>query len=354
MADFYQVLGVQRGATQDEIKKAYRRLARKYHPDVNPGDKTAEEKFKQAGAAFEVLGDAARRKLYDEFGEDAAKAGFDPKRAEAYRAYQRAGRSGGPFAGGPFEGGPFAGGPVGGGRPGPFGGAGGFDFSEILGDLFGRAAGAGAREAEDLDVGVRLRLSFGNAVRGGEQSISVIRSVPCASCRGSGRAGRGQPCRSCGGAGAQPQHHGVTVKIPAGVATGNKVRLAGQGSVSPSGDKGDLYIEFEVEPHPLVRREGDDLYMDLPVTVPEALLGAELAVPTFDGSVTVKVPALSQGGRKMRLRGRGAPNWKGGARGDLYLVLRVVLPEHDGPEIRAAAEQLGRGYAGDVRAELRL
>ena len=144
------------------------------------------------------------------------------------------------------------------------------------------------------------------------------------------------------------------MKIPAGVATGNKVRLAGQGSISPAGDKGDLYLEFEVDPHPLVRREGDDLYMDLPVTVPEAMLGAELTVPTFDGPVTVKVPALSQGGRKMRLRGRGAPNWRGGARGDLYLVLKVMLPDREGAELREAAEQLGRGYARDVRADLRL
>ena len=356
MADFYQVLGVQRGASQEEIKKAYRRLARKHHPDVNPGNKAAEEKFKQASAAFEVLGDPEKRRLYDEFGEDAAKMGFDPKKAEAYRAYQRAGQGGGPFAGGPFGESPSGGGR---GSAGPFGGGpfagGGFDFSEILGDLFGRAASGGARAApEQLDVEAQVRIAFMDAVRGGEKGLSVARNVPCGTCRGAGRVGRGQPCRTCGGTGSQQQRHTVTVKVPAGVSTGNRVRLSGQGSASSSGDKGDLYITFEVEPHPLLRREGDDLYLDLPVTVPEALLGTELSVPTLDGSVTVKVPALSQGGRKMRLRGKGSPNWKTGARGDLYLVLKVMVPDRDGAEVRAAAEQLARGYSGDVRGDLRL
>ncbi|MBM4380643.1 MAG: DnaJ domain-containing protein, partial [Deltaproteobacteria bacterium] len=346
----YQVLGVQRGASQEEIKKAYRRVARKFHPDVNPGNKAAEEKFKQAGAAFEVLGDLEKRRLYDEFGEDAAKMGFDPKRAEAYRAYQRAGQAGGPFGSGPFGEGPVGGGRAGGG---PFGG-GGFDFSEILGDLFGRAAGSGARAAPQLDMEAQVRIAFMDALRGGERPLSVERSVPCGTCRGAGRVGRGQPCRACGGAGTQRQQHGVTVKIPAGVSTGNKLRLGGQGSVSPGGEKGDLYIQFEVEPHPVLRREGDDLYMDLPVTVPEVLLGAELAVPTLEGSVTVKVPSLSQCGRKMRLRGKGAPHWKSGTRGDLYLVLKVLVPDRDSPEVRTAAEQLGRAYRGDVRADLRL
>jgi molecular chaperone DnaJ len=359
MADHYQLLGVSRTATTDEIKKAYRRVARKYHPDVNPGDKAAEEKFKQVSAAFEVLGDPEKRRLYDEFGEDAARMGFDPKKAEAYRAYQRAGAAGG-GGGTPFEGaGPFG---------GPSGAAGGFDFGDILNDLFGRAAagrgndgglpfnfggGAGRGEPEELNLNTPLTLSLPEALRGGEQGLEVRRSVPCSTCRGTGRAGR-QPCMECRGERMVSRAQRVTVKVPPGISTGKKIRLAGQGAQSPAGQRGDLYIEFTVTPHPLVRRDGDDLEMDLPVTVAEAMLGAEVAVPTFDGEVTVKVPAHSQGGRKMRLRGKGAPHWKTGTRGDLYLVLRVMVPEQDSAELRAAAEQLGRGYAGDVRKDVRL
>ncbi|MEN9799737.1 MAG: hypothetical protein RL653_3434 [Pseudomonadota bacterium] len=359
MADYYELLGVSRTASTDEIKKAYRRVARKYHPDVNPGDTSAEEKFKQASAAFEVLGDPEKRRLYDEFGEDAARMGFDPKKAEAYRAYQRAGAAG-PRAGAPFEG------------AGPFGGAagtaGGFDFGDILNDLFGRAAGgrgndggfpfnfggrAGAEAPEGLDLTTSLTLTLSESLKGGEQPLEVRRAVPCTTCRGTGRAGR-NACAECKGERTVARMQRVTVKVPPGISTGKKIRLAGQGAQSPAGQRGDLYIEFTVTPHPLVERDGDDLEMDLPVTVAEAMLGAEVSVPTFDGEVTVRIPPRSQGGRKMRLKGKGAPNWKSGTRGDLYLVLRVMVPDLDTPELRAAAERLGRGYGTGVRQDVRL
>lgn len=178
-------------------------------------------------------------------------------------------------------------------------------------------------------------------------------SGTCPTCRGSGRAA--PPCPSCQGSGVVDETARLTVKIPAGVHTGSKIRLSGQGAAgSRGGPPGDLYIEAIVSEHPLVRREGDDLYMDLPVTVSEAMLGAEVRVPTFQGEVTVKVPEGSQSGRRMRLRGRGAPSLKGGPTGDLYLTLQVKVPEHPSTEARQAAEALARAYQGDVRGSLQL
>ncbi|MFP2906964.1 DnaJ C-terminal domain-containing protein, partial [Pyxidicoccus sp. 3LFB2] len=175
----------------------------------------------------------------------------------------------------------------------------------------------------------------------------------CPNCQGTGRAM--EPCPQCHGAGIKEETTRLTVKIPAGVQTGSKVRLSGQGAAGPrGGPPGDLYIETEVAEHPVVRREGDDLHIDLPVTVAEAILGAEVRVPTFQGEVTVKVPPGSQSGRRMRLKGRGVPSLKGGSPGDLYLHLQVKVPEEASPEARAAAETLSRAYRGDVRSELTL
>ncbi|MBF5041056.1 J domain-containing protein [Aggregicoccus sp. 17bor-14] len=340
--DFYQVLGVARSASDEEVKKAYRRLARKHHPDVNPGNKAAEEKFKQLGAAFEVLGDPKKRKLYDEFGDDAAKIGFDEKKAEQYRAYRAAASA------------PGGGGYSRGGIPFDMGGE-GVDIGDLFGELFGRAAAGGgggggagfdpgelfgragrrrpAGPVPGEDLSARVGLSFAEALQGTERTLNVR------------RPGRG---------GAEETKQ-LTVKIPAGVQTGSKVRLAGQGGPGErGGPAGDLYIETEVAEHPLVRREGDDLHMDLPITVREALLGAEVRVPTFQGDVTVRVPPGSQSGKKMRLRGRGAPSLRGGAAGDLYLRLEVRVPEEADDAARAAAEALERAYRGDVRAQLKL
>ncbi|MFZ5472101.1 MAG: molecular chaperone DnaJ [Myxococcota bacterium] len=375
--DYYQQLGVSRGSSNDEIKKAYRRLARKYHPDVNPGNKAAEEKFKQISSAFEVLSDPKKRKLYDELGEDAAKIGFDEKKAQAYRAYRQQAAGGG--RGVPFDFGAGVGPEV--------------DLGDLFGELFGRAGRGGAPfegPTRGEDMAARVQISLSDAVTGAERSLMVTRPGRCAkcdgqgtsgkagtcpTCKGSGRsrrmvgplqmagacptcAGSGRsapPCKVCEGDGLVEETQRLTVKIPAGVSTGSKIRLAGQGAAGArEGPSGDLYIETEVAPHPLVRREGDDLYLDLPLTVPEAMLGAEVRVPTFTGPVTVKVPPGSQSGRKMRLKGKGVPSLKGGAPGDLYLVLQVMVPEAAGSDVRSAAEQLKAGYKGDVRAELRL
>ncbi|WP_426730959.1 DnaJ C-terminal domain-containing protein [Myxococcus faecalis] len=328
--DYYQILGVERTASEEAIKKAFRKLARQHHPDVNPGNKSAEEKFKQINSAFEVLSDPKKRKLYDEFGEDAEKIGFDEKKAEAYRQYRaqasRGGVGGIPYGGEDFDLGDLFNDLFGGRR----GGGGGFN------DPFGRVRGRGPmgpERGEDLNAQVRLTLA--EAVNGTERPLSVSRASP----------DRSTP----------DERVRLTVKIPAGVQTGSKVRLAGQGATGArGGPPGDLYIETEVMEHPLVRREGDDLHMDVPVTVPEAMLGAEVRVPTFQGELTVKVPPGSQSGRQMRLKGRGVPSLKGGSPGDLYLRLQVKVPDTDTPETRAAAETLAKAYRDDVRRELTL
>jgi molecular chaperone DnaJ len=383
--DYYELLGVQRTASEAEVKKAYRKLARKYHPDMNPGNKGAEEKFKQVSQAFEILSDPKKRPLYDEFGEDAAKMGFDAKKADAFRQYRAAAH--------------------GGGGAGAYAGSPDFDLSSVFGDLFGRAGRGGvdiggmgfdfggppegvqAETGQDLTA--RVQVTLAEAVTGSERSLEVTRPGRCATCDGKGQsgpvgkcatcggtgrsrtrrgplsfggvcmtcAGTGQaakPCGTCGGTGVTEEHKRITVKIPAGVQTGSKVRLAGQGAAGARGAAaGDLYIELEVLAHPWVRREGDDLHVDLPLTVPEAVFGGEVRIPTFGGDVTLTIPPGSQTGRKMRLKGKGVPALKGNGRGDLYVTLQVMLPENAGPETRAAAEQLRPAY-GDVRGNLRL
>ncbi len=388
--DLYTMLGVSRTASAEEVKKAYRRLAKKHHPDVNPGDKSAEEKFKQVNAAFDVLSDAKKRALYDEFGEDAAKMGWDEKKAEQYRAYRAAQRAGG---GGGFQ--------YGGGG----GGAEGVDLGDLFGEIFGggrgRAGGmggmggfgyegepAGPTRGEDLTT--RVTLTLGEAATGVERVLQIRRPGACKTCHGAGTTGAPTTCKTCGGSGrtrggigplqfqrACPtcggtgrsapvcstcggegrieESHRVTVKIPAGVQTGSKVRLAGQGAAGVrGGPPGDLYIETTVAGHAVFRREGDDLHMDLPITVPEALLGAEVRVPTFSGDVRVKIPPGSQSGRKLRVRGKGIPSLKGGTPGDLYLTLQIRVPEEQTKAVLEAAENLRSAYHQDVRGDLRV
>jgi len=382
--DYYQILGVSKSATDAEIKKAYRRLARKHHPDVNPGNKSAEEKFKQVSGAFEVLSNPQKRKLYDEFGEDAAKIGYDEKKAETLRAYRQAAQSGG-------------------GRV-PFGGEGpgDFDLGDLFGDLFGRsergggadyfsADGMGQRgpqRGEDLHT--RVQLTLNEAVIGTQRTMTITRPGICPTCHGKGEHGpvgtcptcggtgrarrtiggmslsgacptcngtgkAGKTCETCGGEGRVETTQTLTVTIPPGVHTGSQVRLAGQGAAGVrGGPPGDLFIEVEVLPHPLFRREGDNLLMDLPITVPEAMFGGEVRVPTFAGDVTVKIPPGSQSGRKLRVKGRGVPSLKGSGQGDLYLTLKVMVPDSSNPDAKEAAERMKKSYVRDVRADVRL
>ncbi len=315
--DLYEILGVPRTSSADELKKAYRRLAKKYHPDVNPGNKAAEERFKEITAAFEVLSDEKRRKLYDEFGADALRTGFDEKRAEEYRRWKR---QGAPPGGMPFDFGDFATVNV--------GDMGSFDFGSIFGEIFGggrgRARGRRAPMATPgADAIATVEVTLRDAVLGAERDVRIDGKT-------------------------------LRVKIPQGVSDGSRIRLAGQGGPGQSGGPaGDLFLEVKLAPHPHVRREGKDLFLDLPVTVPEAVGGAEVRLPTFEGPVSLRVPKGAQSGMRLRLRGKGLPDLKGGPRGDLYAIVQIVLPRAT-DAVEKAVRPLAALYEGDPRAGISL
>lgn len=310
--DYYQRLGVSRQASDDEIKKAYRRQAKKFHPDVNKA-KGAEDTFKQLNSAYEVLGDKKKRALYDELGEDAAKIGFDEKKADAYRQYRAAQSGGGRRVSGMPEGFNF--------DFGGEGGAAGMDFESLLGQMFNQQRNR-ARRGDDYTM--KVQVSLAEAVNGSERSVQV-----------NGKR--------------------LAVKIPAGVATGSQVRVQGQGGPGDKGGPpGDLFLEIEVFEHPQVRREGNDLFLEVPVTVSEAMLGAEVPVPTFGGDGKVTIKPGTQSGLKMRLKGKGVPSLDGSSVGDLYLVIAVKVPETTDGAARKAAQELDRAYREPVRKNLKL
>lgn len=290
--DPYQVLGVPRGAGADDIRKAFRKLAKKHHPDANPGDKAAEERFKQVSAAFDILGDAEKRRKFDA-GE------IDADGREVFRG----------FGGGPGQGGPFGG-----------GGAGGFDssdFSDILGEMFGRRGGRGGPRSgggpgpgagfasKGPDVRARLEIDLEEAILGGKKRISF------------------QDGRT------------LDVTIPAGATDGQTLRLRGHGEPGRGG-KGDALIELAIRPHAVFRREGEQLVMDLPVSVPDAVLGGRVQAPTPDGPVTLTVPRGANSGQALRLKGKGLSDSRG-VRGDLIARIQVVLPETPDPQLEAFA-----------------
>ncbi|MBX3472012.1 MAG: J domain-containing protein [Planctomycetes bacterium] len=302
--DLYAVLGVSRTASADEIRAEYRKLARKLHPDVNPGDKQAEARFKEVSAAYGVLSDAKKRKLYDEFGDVALQAGFDEQKAEQLR------RMGG-VGGTPFDFGSWS---------ESYGQEAGFE--DILGSIFGGRFGRrGPRRGADVQAELELDLPL--AVRGGATTVTI--------------PGRGQ----------------VEVKVPEGAVDGQTLRLSGLGQAGEAGaPAGDLYLRLKVAAHPAYRREGDDLHVEVPITVVEAVRGGKVSFPAPTGEVSLKLPPGTQSGQSFRLRGLGARG-RGGEKGNLYARVMVVLP--DGPPERLeplakAAEELG---AGDVRAKLR-
>jgi len=369
--DLYATLGVNRAATTDEIKKAYRKLARRHHPDVNPGNKEAEERFKEISRANDVLSDPEKRKLYDQFGTEGLQAGFDPNQARAYRDWQARRESAGSeeaFSRGGF------------GRYS--------NFEDIFGDIFRGGGHDGPQSGQDTEASMEIGLL--DAIRGLSTQISIDRPEVCATCHGAGtdpsaqevcpecngkghvKVGKGpvafdracprcggagrigtRPCATCGGRGQTVQHERLNVRIPAGVDTGSRVRIAGKGAPGHDGGApGDLYIAIRVKAHPLLERRGNDLYFDVPVTVGEAALGASITVPTPETSVRVKVPPGSQSGKLLRIRGRGVPALKGGERGDMYIRLMIHVPS-DGAQAAEAIKTLESAYAKDVRGDLR-
>jgi curved DNA-binding protein len=322
--DFYSVLGVPKDADAATIKKTYRKLARDLHPDKNPGNKGMETRFKEVNRAYEVLGDDAKRKLYDEFGEDALREGFDPEKQRAYAQWQsRAANGGGGFRGG---GGGFGGGVnledlFSGQVPG---GSGGGGEGDPFADLFGRASRRRG-PVRGRDIEQELTVDFVSAVKG----TSLQLRNPSA---------------------PEP----VTVRIPPGAAEGSRVRIREQGAASPNGGpNGDLILVIHVEAHQLFTRDGDDLTLEVPITTSEAIKGAKVKVPTFDGDVTVKVPPGTQSGTKLRLRGKGVVR-KGREPGDLYARFMIHVPTGSDAKLQELADELATFEHGDVRANLHI
>jgi molecular chaperone DnaJ len=382
--DYYEVLGIKRDAKPEEIKKAYRRLARKYHPDVNPGDKASEERFKRTTEAHDVLSDPKKRKVYDRFGQysdnlaDAAARGAGPTTGRTAPGFD--------FSG--FDWSTTT-------TPGGAGG-GGTSFRDIFADLFG----GGAKEQEPprpqpkkgADIEMPLALSFEEAINGLTTNLTVNRSeqcsrcngagdiggpvMVCATCKGSGqvqRAGgrlrfaqechdcggtgrRRSPCSLCKGKGTMPKTETVKVRIPAGVETGSRVRIPGKGEGGRLGaPPGDLHIITNVGTHKYFTRKGDNIYVTVPITVPEAALGAKIEVPTVEGKAQLRIAPGTQSGQKFRLRQRGAPSLrKPGARGDQFVEVQVTLPKVISEETKELLRQYSKINPENPRVEMGL
>lgn len=342
--DYYEVLGVARSASDDEIKKAYRKNARKFHPDLNPGDKSAEDSFKQLQEAYDVLSNAEDRKLYDEYGDNwrAVKAG-----AGAPPPGWQQPRTGGPRPGEPAGGFDFGDFEFGGFRPG---GSGGFDIFEEIFSRGGR--GRTARSTRGRDIEAELELSLEEAHRGGRRTLQMQVAEVCPTCNGTG-VKDGKTCETCGGAGEVLRPKMIDVNIPAGVRDGSTVRLAGQGGAGSNGNEpGDLYLHIRLRPHPVFRVNGDDLEVDLPIAPWEASLGGKVEAPTIDGKVELTIPAGTNTGQRLRLRGQGLNKRKGG-RGDEYARVKIVVPKEVSAEERRLYEELQRTSRFDPRRDNR-
>lgn len=339
--DYYKILGVSRDASDDDIKRAYRKLARKYHPDVNPGDSLSEDRFKKVNLAHEVLSDAEKRKLYDEFGEMGLKEGFNPN---SYRAYQRAAGAGGGGGGGNWN---FNFGT---------GGNGGFQFDGMdLGDIlrgFGGQGGRGGTQARrGTDLNFPLEADFMSAVTGFTTEFTYHRYVACPTCGGRGGTSGG-PCAACQGQGRVAKQEHLKVRIPAGADTGRRIRLRGKGNAGQGGGPaGDLLLELKVRPHTHFERDGLNILLELPVSVTEALLGSQVEVPTIEGPTRMTIPPGTSSGQKLRLRGRGVKTKKG--TGDQMVTIKIVVPSELDESSRKLIEEFAKRYPQtDIREEL--
>lgn len=377
--DYYSILGVKRDAKPEEIKKAYRRLARKYHPDVNPGDKVAEEKFKEIQEAYEVLSDEKKRKIYDRFGYYSEN--LDPDSPFASSSSSTSDPTGFGFSGFTWD----------------FGTSStGSSFRDIFSELFGGSR----REAEPPrpmpkrgeDIEIPLALSFEEAVRGLTTTITVDRSEQCPRCQGAGDTGgplvvcptcrgtgkvarlggriqlaqtcpdcvgtgkRRQPCSLCSGKGVIPKTEQVKVRIPAGVDTGSRVRVPRKGHGGRLGaEPGDLYIITNVSNHKYFTRKGDNIYVTVPITIPEAVLGAKIEVPTIEGKAQLKIPPGTQSGQKFRLRGRGVPSLRNpNLRGDQFVEVQIRLPRVISEETKELLRQFEKINPENPRKEMGL
>ncbi|MFZ0321881.1 MAG: J domain-containing protein [Candidatus Sulfotelmatobacter sp.] len=395
--DYYEILGVKKSASAEDIRKAFRKLARKYHPDVNPGDKSAEEKFKSLSEANDVLSDPKKRKIYDQVGFYSDN--IDPATAEAYA---RGGGTGG------FAGGAPGGGAGGQGVPFDFGGfdfsdlvdnagrgrrtGGGGGFKDIFSGIFGGGRGGVATETgpeEGSDLEYQVNVPFWTAIRGGVMKLNITRQDVCSTCHGQGYIeapgkcsecnGTGQitqtggrmkfnvACPSCQGTGKNistcPTCHGegtvsrtepLEVRIKAGTRDGQRIRLAGKGNAGGhGGTAGDLYVIIRIDEHPVFRRDGDDIYLTVPVSVAEAVLGAKIEVPTIDGRALLKIPPGTQPGQKLRLREKGVPSaTKEGVRGDEIVEITVNVPMPRDERTKELMKEMAKLNPEDPREEL--
>ena len=309
-ADFYQVLGVKREASAKEVRSAYRKLARKLHPDVNPGDKASEAKFKDVTAAYEVLSDVDKRKKYDKYG-DRWEYADQIEESERQRG-QRFSRAGGGNGNVRFE-------TAGAGDLG--------DLGSVFSQYFGRAGGTRTMSRRGTDVQQPVEITLEEAYQGTGRTIEMIALEPCPTCGGSGEIA-GAVCHTCNGHGQVQRPRRLEVKIPAGVATGSKVRIAKEGQPGMGGGaKGDMLLVITVRAHPRFERKGDDLYEDVDVPLITAVLGGEVEVPTVTAKVMLKIPPLTQNGRAFKLSGLGMPHLNREGKGDLHARLRARLPE---------------------------
>ena len=373
--DYYELLGVPRKASVKEIRGAYRKLARKYHPDLNPGDKSAEEKFKQIQEAYDVLSDAKKRQMYDQFGFNAPGPGGGPPPGAGY---------GGSPEDVHFD---FSGFDFGGG-----GAEGGTSFRDLFSQFFRGANAAQAQQEREpgTDLEYQIDITFAEAMRGTVKKLSFTRLDVCNVCHGTGAApgdekvcptchGSGQVtqvsgkmrfqiscsrcggtghlrtiCRNCGGEGRVSRMETLDVRIPPGAKTGSRVRVAGRGNAGThGGPPGDLYIVMNVAPHPFFERRGDDLYTVVPVTVAEASLGAKVEVPTIDGRAQVRIPPGTNSGKKLRLREKGAPSVRQpGKRGDQIIEVQIVVPKPEDERVRNLLKELSKVDQQDPRQEI--
>jgi len=373
--DYYELLGVSRKASAKDIRAAFRKLARKYHPDLNPGDKAAEEKFKQLQEAYDVLSDTKKRQMYDQYG-------FYSENVPTGDYGQGAGGESNvnfDFGGFDFGGGSGA------------QGAGGSSFRDLFSQFFS-GRGRGGDFDEEAEPGgaleYQLEIDFWDAVRGGVKKLQITRLDTCETCHGTGAIGTPQvcpvcngsgtiqqaagkmkfnvpctrcggtgklrtPCKTCGGEGRVRRTETIDVRIPAGVASGGRVRVPGKGNAGTMGaPPGDLYLLVEVKPHPFFERRGNDLYTKVPVTVSEATLGAKVEVPTIDGRSLVRIPPGTNSGRTLRLREKGVPSARNGARGDQYVEIQVVVPQPTDERVRNIMKELETVAPEDPRKDL--
>jgi len=317
--DYYQILGVSRNASEKEIKQAYRRLARKHHPDLNPGDKSAEAKFKEINAAYEVLSNPEKRKKYDQFGEQWEYAEQFAKSGGQERVRWDFGRGGTTFEYGDLS---------------DFGGI----FSSLFGDSGKGSRMRGPRRGQDIESIIEINLE--EAHHGSTRVIQLQTEEPCTACGGTGRVGN-RVCTMCNGSGGKIIPKRLEVKIPAGVRDGSRIRIAGEGvSGRAGGKKGDLYLVAKVLPHKLFERKGDDLYTEVSVPLATAILGGEVRLPTLKDNLSLKIPPETQNGRVFRMAGKGMPQLGNSKYGNMFAKVKVVLPTNLTGEEKKLFERL--------------